>query len=178
MNLWVSAISAHVRGRSLPGRVWGTPGRSSMAWSQIVCWGRHCDSSSLNTLLWCWYSAGTLGGSVDDVTGLWKVTHPMKYWAWETSLGTFLVHGMKDAFFTLGARRVMVNWVWSIHPLLQSMSGCTTVNQEYPKMALCSPKLVRKNWRVIVWFLFWHSGLCSTWVHHFCSLCHLHWTVS
>ena len=151
MNLWVSAISACVKVRSLPGKVCGAPGRSSMAWSQNVCWGRRCDSSSLNTLLWCWYSAGTLGGSVDGVAELWKVTRPMKYWSWVISLGTFLVCGTKVAFFALGAWRMVGYWVWSIHPLFQSMLGCTAANQEYPRMALCSPKSIRKNQRVIVW---------------------------
>ena len=150
INLWVSAISACVKGRSLPGRVCGAPGRSSMAWSQIVCWGRCCDSSSLNTLLWCWYSAGTLGGSLGEISRLWKVTRPMKYWSWEISLGTSLVHGMKIALFELGAWRIMGSWVWSIHPLFQSMLGWTAANQEYPRIALCSPKSVRRNRRVVV----------------------------
>ena len=67
------------------------------------------------------------------------------------SLGTFLVHRTKVAFLALGAQRMMGNWVWSIHPLFQPMLGCTAANQEYPKMALCSPKSVRKNQRVVVW---------------------------
>ena len=88
---------------------------------------------------------------MDDAAELWKVMRPIKYWSWVISLGTFLVRGTKVAFFALGARRMMGNWVWSIHPLFQSMLGCTAANQEYPKMALCSPKSVRKNQRVIVW---------------------------
>ena len=76
-------------------------------WSQTVCWGRHCDSSSLKTLPWCWYSAGTLGFGVDDVVGLWKVTHPMKYWFATTSLGTFLVRGVKTAPFAFGVQKMI-----------------------------------------------------------------------
>ena len=104
MNLWVSAISAWVKGRSHPGKVCGTPGRSSIAWSQIVCCGRRCDSSSLKTLPWRWYSAGTLGSGVEDVVGWWKVMRPMKYWFAIVSLGTFLVRGTNIAFLAFGDR--------------------------------------------------------------------------
>src|SRR6266478_5450102 len=57
-KLWTSWISFWLRGRSCPGIVDGAPGNSSMAWSQIVCFGSLWDCSSLNTLL-CWaYSGG------------------------------------------------------------------------------------------------------------------------
>ena len=151
MNLWVSAISAWVKGKSRPGKVCGAPGRSSIAWSQMVCCGRHCDSSSLKTLLWRWYSTGTLGFRVEGVVELWKVTRPMKYWCATTSLGTFLVRGVKTAFLAFGARRMMGSWVWSIQPLFQLMLGCTAANQEYPRIALWLPKFVRKNQRDVVW---------------------------
>ena len=99
MNLWVSAISTWVRGKSCPSKVCCAPGRSSIAWSQMVCCGRHCDSSSLKTLPWHWYSSGTLGFGVDDAVGWWKVMRPMKYWFATVSLSTFLVRGVKTTLF-------------------------------------------------------------------------------
>ena len=151
MNLSVSVISSWVSGRSCRGKVCSAPGRSSIAWSQTVCCGRRCDSSSLKTLPWCWYSTGILGLGVEGVVRLWKVTHPMKYWCDTPSLGTFLVCGTNIAFLAFGARRMMGSWVWSIQPLFQSLFGCTAANQEYPRIALWSPRLVRKNQRDIVW---------------------------
>ena len=151
INLWVSAVSAWVRGKCRPGKVCGTPGRSSMVWSQTVCCGRRCDSSSLKTLPWHWYSAGTLGFGIEDVVGLWKVTHPMKYCCDITYLGTFLVCGVKTAFLVFDAWRMVGSWVWSIQPLFQSILGCTAVNQEYPRIALWSPRSVRKKQRDVVW---------------------------
>ena len=37
----------------------------------------------------------------------------------------------------------------SIHPRCQSILGCTAANQEYPRMALCSPRSDRKK-RIVV----------------------------
>jgi hypothetical protein len=58
-NLCASSFSAIVRGSSQLGRELGAPGRSSIAWSQIVKFGSCCDSSSLNTLAYLWYAVGT-----------------------------------------------------------------------------------------------------------------------
>src|SRR6266478_4025947 len=47
-----------LRGRSRPGIMDGAPGSSSIAWSQMVCFGSRWDFSSLNTLLCLAYSDG------------------------------------------------------------------------------------------------------------------------
>jgi len=60
-------------------------------------------------------------------------------------LGMFIVWGRNQAFFALGAQRIMGSWDESIHPCFQSILGCTAANQEYPKIALCSPRSDRKK---------------------------------
>jgi hypothetical protein len=50
-NFSCSRISSCVSGSRRPGSVFGAPGRSSIAWSQTVCFGSLCDSCSLNTFL-------------------------------------------------------------------------------------------------------------------------------
>jgi hypothetical protein len=67
----------------------------------------------------------------------------------EDSLGMLTVLGRKQAFVALGVQNMMGNWEWSIHPLLQSICGCIAANHGYPRMALFSPKVERKNRRLI-----------------------------
>jgi len=78
----------------------GALGKSSMAWSQIVCWGRRCDSCLLNTFLCRMYSIGIAGSS--SFTAELIVTCPMKYWSWYTGRGAFIVLGRNRAFFAFG----------------------------------------------------------------------------
>ena len=136
-----------------------------MLWQTL--WFFFAEDFTMALVLCC-----TLGLGVEDVVGLWKVTCRCD----TTSLGMFLVCGVKTNFLAFGARRMIGSWVWSIQPLFPLMLGCTAVNQEYPRITLWYPRSVRKNWRE--WFdvLFWHSGLCSTWALHFCFLCCQHWT--
>ena len=63
--------------------------------------------------------------------------------------GLLTVRGVNRARFAFGARNMMGNWEESIHPHFQSILGCVAANHEYPRMALFSPRSVRKN----------HSGL-------------------
>ncbi len=106
----------------------GAPGSSSIAWSQIVCWGSLCDSSSLNTFLCRWYLEGIPPiGSVGIVFG-WKMTLPMKYSFVPLSQGMFLCRGTKIALFALLACSMTGSCVWSIQPRFQSIFGCAAVN--------------------------------------------------
>ena len=143
MNFRASLISACVRGSNLPGSVSGAPGSSSIAWSHTVCLGRHCDSCSEKILACLWYSGGILGVSVTLVVLI--VTFPMKYQVVSMDCGLFIERGMKQARFALLALRMIGNWDESIHPCFQSISGCTAANQEYPRIALFSPRSVRKK---------------------------------
>ena len=78
INLCILLFSSWVSGSSLPGRVFGAPGSSSMAWSHMVDWGSLWDSASLNTLLCLWYSFGTtVFGSLAVVDLI--VTPPRNY---------------------------------------------------------------------------------------------------
>ena len=128
MNLHASLISACVNGKSLPGSVSGTPGSSSIVWSQMVYLGRCCDSYSENILACLWYSGGMLG--VLLVSMALMVTFLMKYWVVSTGWGLFTDWGVKQACFALFALRIISSWDASIHPCFQSIFGCTAVNQE------------------------------------------------
>ncbi len=64
--------------------------------------------------------------------------------------GLLMDHGTNCALAVLGALNMMGNCVWLIHPLFQSILGCTAVNQGYPRIILCSPSWVRKNLIVVV----------------------------
>ena len=75
-NLSASLSSSCVRGRSCPGRVFGAPGRSSIAWSHTVCAGSRWEASSLKTLPCMWYSDGTFA-RFGLVAVILKVTLPM-----------------------------------------------------------------------------------------------------
>ena len=142
-NFRASSISAWVSGRSRPGSVSGAPGSSSIAWSHTVCFGRRCDSCSEKIFACLWYSGGILGVSVVSVLPI--VTFPIKYRVVSMGRGLFTDQGVKRAFFALLALRMMGSWEESIHPRFQSILGCTAANQEYPSIALFSPRSVRKN---------------------------------
>ncbi len=64
--------------------------------------------------------------------------------------GLLTVHSMNRALTASGALSTMGNCVWSIHPLFQSIFGCTMANHGYPRIALCSPNCVRKNLMFVV----------------------------
>ena len=142
-NFCASLISAWVSGRSRPGSVSGAPGSNSMAWSHTVCLGRCCDSCSENIFACLWYLGGMCDVSV--VSALLMVTFLMKYRAVSMGRGLFTDRGVKQARLALFARRMIGSWEESIHPHFQSILGCTAANQEYPSIALFSPKSVRKK---------------------------------
>ena len=79
------------------------------------------------------------------VSALPMVTFPMKYRVVSMGLGLFTERGTNRARLALLALRMMGSWDESIHPRFQSIFGCTAANQEYPSMALFSPRSVRKN---------------------------------
>src|SRR6266446_737081 len=95
-KLWTSWISFWLRGRSRPGIVDGAPGSSSIAWSQMVCFGSRWDCSSLNTLL-CWaYSRRILVLSVSWVVPIVTLQSRTRL-IWMVR-GLLMVHGTKHAF--------------------------------------------------------------------------------
>jgi hypothetical protein len=63
--------------------------------------------------------------------------------------GVFRVQGRKMALFVFGARSMIGNWEWLIHPFFQSIFGWVVANQGYPNIALCLPKSDRKNQRLV-----------------------------
>src|SRR6266481_5449073 len=137
MKLWTSWISFWFRGRRRPGIVEGAPGRSSMAWSHMVCLGSLCNFSSLKTLLCLVYSCGILVGFVSWAVPM--VALQSRSWSILMGRGLLMVHGMNRALAASGAFSTMGSCVWSIHPLFQSILGCMAVNHGYPKIALCLP---------------------------------------
>ena len=62
----------------------------------------------------------------------------------------FLIQGTKIAFCAFGALIMIGSCEWLIHPLFQLILGCVSANHGYPKITLCSPRLDRKNLRVVV----------------------------
>src|SRR6266403_5465563 len=147
-KLWTSWISFWLRGRSRPGIVDGAPGSNSMAWSQIVCFGSRWDCSSLNTLL-CWaYSGGIFVWSPPCAVPIVALQSRILL-TWVVH-GLLTVHGRKRAFAASEVLNTMGSCVWSIHPLLQSILGCTAANHGYPRIALCLPNCVRKNLMFVV----------------------------
>ena len=73
------------------------------------------------------------------------VTFLIKYWVVLTGQGLFTDWGTKRACFALLAWRIIDSWDASIHPCFQSILGCMAANQEWPSMALFSPRSVKKN---------------------------------
>ncbi len=105
----------------------GAPGRSSMAWSQIVCFGSRWDCSSLNTLL-CWaYSGGIFVLSTSCAAPI-VALHSRIRSTWAIR-GLLMVRGRNRAFAASSVLNTMGSCVWSIQPLLQSILGCTAANQ-------------------------------------------------
>src|SRR6266403_5749860 len=147
-KLWTSWISFWLRGRSRPGIVDGAPGSSSIAWSQMVCFGSRWDCSSLNTLLCLAYSDGIFVGSTSCAVPI--VALHSRILSACVVRGLLAVRGRNRAFAESEVLNTIGSWVWSIHPLLQSIFGCTAANQGYPKTALCSPSCVRKNLMLVV----------------------------
>ncbi len=148
MKLWTSWISFWFRGKRHPGIVEGAPGSSLIAWSHMVCLGSLCDCSSLKTLLCFAYFCGIFVGSISWAIPM--VALQSRSWSTLVGQGLLIVHGINCALVALGALNMMGSCVWSIHPLFQSILGCTAVNQGYPRIALCSPKWVRKNLMLVV----------------------------
>ena len=52
--------------------------------------------------------------------------------------GLLMVHGVKCALAVSEVLNMIGSCVWSIHPLLQLILGCTAMNHGYPRIALCS----------------------------------------
>ena len=130
-------------GSNRPGKVLGAPGSSSMAWSHTVCLGSLWGSCSENIFACHWYYSGMLGCS--SVVASLIITLPMKYWSFAMGQGLFMVRGENRAFFASGAQSMIGSCEESIHPLFQSIFGCVATNHEYPRIALFSPRSVRKK---------------------------------
>jgi hypothetical protein len=100
--------------------------------------GNSCDASFENTLEYWQYCGGMFRSS-----------------------GAFLVLGMIRQMYSLfalivlgllvrcGRNHAQVACPWLIHPLFQSILGWNAVNQEYPRIALFSPRFERKKCRVV-----------------------------
>ncbi len=105
----------------------GAPGNNSMAWSQMVCFGSRWDFSSLKTLLCLAYSGGIFGSFVSwavPMVALQSNIHSI-----EADRGLFTVRGTNRALAVSFVLNTIGSCVWSIQPLLQSILGCTAVNQ-------------------------------------------------
>src|SRR6266403_2967536 len=126
-KLWTSWISFWLRGRRRPGIVGGAPGNSSMAWSQMVCFGSRWDCSSLKTLLCLAYSCGIFVLSVSWVVPIVALQSNMC--SIGIGRGLFTVRGVNRALAASLVLNTIGNCVWSIQPLLQSIFGCTAANQ-------------------------------------------------
>ena len=59
-----------------------------------------------------------------------------------------ICRGKNRALVAFGAQNITDSWVWSIHPLFQSIRGWKAANHGYPRMTLFSPRFKRKNRRV------------------------------
>src|SRR6266436_3843043 len=114
----------------------------------MVCFGSRWDCSSLNTLLCLAYSGGIFASSTPWAVPIVALQSSMRLVG--MGLGLFIVRGMNCALAASAILNTMGSCVWSIHPLLQSILGCTAVNQGYPRIALCSPSCVRKNLMFVV----------------------------
>src|SRR6266478_8162632 len=101
-----------------------------MAWSQMVCFGSLWDCSSLNTLLCRAYSGGIFVLSVSCAVPI--VALHSKIWSAWMVLGLLMVRGKNRALAASEVLNTIGSCVWSIHPLLQSILGCTAANHGYP----------------------------------------------
>ena len=134
-----------MRGSRRPGKVLGAPGSSSMAWSHTVCLGSRCDSCSEKILACHWYWLGMSGFSSTAVSPM--VALPLKCQSFTSGCGLLIVRRENQARFAFGAQNMIGSCEESIHPLFQSIFGCVAANHEYPRIALFSPKSVRKKRR-------------------------------
>src|SRR6266478_2830513 len=114
----------------------------------MVCLGSHCDFSSLKTLLCLVYSRGIFVLSVSWVVPI--VALQSRIHSIFTMHGLLMVLNTKRALAASGALSTMGSCVWSIHPCLQLILGCTATNHGYPRITLCSPSCVRKNLMFVV----------------------------
>src|SRR6266403_4700308 len=99
--------------------VGGAPGSSSIAWSQMVCFGSRCDFSSLNTLLCLAYSGGIFVLSPSCMVPI--VALQSRILSTCAVRGLLMVRGKKRAFAASEVLNMIGNWVGSIQPLLQSV---------------------------------------------------------
>ncbi len=94
----------------------GAPGNSSMAWSQMVCFGSRWDFSSLKTLLCLAYSGGIFGLFVSCVVPMVALQSNMR--SVGIGRGLFTVCGTNRALAALFILNTIGSCVWSIQPLL------------------------------------------------------------
>ncbi len=80
----------------------GAPGSSSMAWSQMVCFGSRWDCSSLKTLPCLAYSGGIFASVTSWVVPIVALQSSMR--SIGVGRGLFIVHGMNR---TLAASAVL-----------------------------------------------------------------------
>src|SRR6266403_5981407 len=113
-----------------------------------MCLGSRCDCSSLKTLLCLAYSFGIFVLSISWVVPI--VALQSRICLIFVGCGLLIVRSMNRALAASRALSTMGSCVWSIHPLLQSILGCTAANHGYPRIALCSPSCVRKNLMFVV----------------------------
>src|SRR6266436_740980 len=114
----------------------------------MVCFGSRWERSSLKTLLCLAYSGGIFASFVPWAVPIVALQSSMRLIG--LGLGLFIVRGVNRALAASAVLNTMGSCVWSIQPLLQSILGCTTANQGYPKIALCSPSCVRKNLMLVL----------------------------
>ncbi len=114
----------------------------------MVCLGSCCDFSSLKTFLCFAYSCGIFILSVSWAVPM--VALQSRICSIFMGHGLLMVHSMNRALAVSGALNTIGSCVWSIHPLLQSIFGCTAANHGYPRIALCSPSCVRKNLMFVI----------------------------
>src|SRR6266403_2433565 len=109
----------------------------------MVCFGSRWDFSSLKTLLCLAYSDGIFVLSTSWAVPIVALQSNIR--SIGMGRGLFTVRGMNRALAASAVLNTIGSCVWSIHPLFQSILGCTAANQGYPRIALCSPSWVRKN---------------------------------
>lgn len=92
-----------------------------------------------------------------SVAVLPMVAFPMKYQSLVIDRGLLTVWGTKRALFASGAQKIMGNWVELIYPHFRLIFGYVAMNQEYPRMALFSPRSVRKKQSRLLVISVWTS---------------------
>jgi hypothetical protein len=115
----------------------GASGFRSIAWLYGRDGGNRSEAFSLNTLVNCWYS----GGSV--TSGLSFVACSASF---EAKVCRVLASAMVALMWVLSfVRSTMGRCAYSSHPRAQSICGCMAANHGYPNIIRCDPKSVRKN---------------------------------